>query len=188
MNNLNSHYFLSFFSLLTGFNAAFLDKSSLPLLSNPVSSENLSGLSRLLRGYVLTCMENITLWHERDISHSSCERIVFPDVFILIDYMLNRFNNVLENLVIKEKSMLKNVSLYGDIIYSQSCLLKLTEHNLTREEAYKIVQKEALDAFENDGNFKENMKKYLSKDEIHECFNQEKYLRNIDKIFAKFNM
>ena len=132
-------------------------------------------------------MENIALWHERDISHSSVERIIFPDSTILIDYMLNRFQGVIEHLVIKEQNMINNTDRYGGIIYSQSCLLKLTQHNMTREEAYKIVQKEALDAFNNNGNFRENMKKHLSEDEIKECFSQEKYLRNIDKIFKRFN-
>ena len=100
--------------------------------------------------------------------------------------MLNRFNNVILNLVVKEKNMLNNANKYGEIIYSQSCLLKLTNEKRTREEAYKIVQKEALDAFNNNGNFRENMKKYLSEEEIKECFNQENYLKNIDTIFKRF--
>jgi len=100
--------------------------------------------------------------------------------------MLTRFTGILENLVIKEQNMINNANKYGGIIYSQSCLLKLTEHNMTREEAYKIVQKEALDAFNNNGNFKENMKKHLSDEEINTCFNQEKYLRHIETIFKRF--
>ena len=99
-------------------------------------------------------MEDIVLWHERDISHSSVERIVFPDSTILIDFMLVRLKNLIENLVIKENNMLKNLDKYGGIMFSQSCFLKLTEKNMTREKAYEIVQKEALDAFNNNGNFR----------------------------------
>lgn len=169
-----------------GFSNGQKGSSAMPHKKNPIASENLSGLARVLRANSISAMEDIALWHERDISHSSVERIIFPDSTILIDYMLNRFINVIENLVIKEKNMIKNADKYGGIIYSQSCLLKLTEHKMTREEAYKIVQKEALDAFNNNGNFRENMKKHLSDDEIKECFNQEKYLRNIEKIFERF--
>ncbi len=169
-----------------GFSNGQKGSSAMPHKKNPIASENLSGLARVLRSNTISAMENIALWHERDISHSSVERIIFPDSTILIDYMLNRFLNVIENLVIKEKNMIKNAHKYGEIIYSQSCLLKLLEHNYTREEAYKIVQKEALDAFSNDGNFRENMKKHLSDDEISDCFNQEKYLKNIDVIFKRF--
>jgi len=169
-----------------GFSSGQKGSSAMPHKKNPIASENLSGLARILRSNTIAAMENIALWHERDISHSSVERIIFPDSTILIDYMLNRFNNVINNLVVKKENMLKNANKYGEIIYSQSCLLKLLEHNMTREEAYKIVQKEALDAFSNNGNFKENMKKYLSDSEIKDCFNQEKYLENIDTIFDKF--
>lgn len=169
-----------------GFSKGQKGSSAMPHKKNPVSSENLSGLARILRSNTISAMENIALWHERDISHSSVERIIFPDSTILIDYMLNRFNNVISNLVIKPNNMIKNANKYGGIIYSQSCLLKLLEHNMTREESYAIVQKEALDAFNNDGNFKENMKKHLNNDEIEDCFNQEKYLRNIETIFERF--
>ncbi|MBQ8476443.1 adenylosuccinate lyase [bacterium] len=169
-----------------GFAEGQKGSSAMPHKKNPVASENLSGLARVLRANAISAMEDITLWHERDISHSSVERIIFPDSTILIDYMLHRFCGVLENLVIKEENMIKNADKYGGIIYSQSCLLKLCENKFTREEAYKIVQKEALDAFNNNGNFRENMKKHLSDEEISECFNQEKYLKNIDKIFERF--
>ncbi len=169
-----------------GFSNGQKGSSAMPHKKNPISSENLSGLARILRSNTIAAMEDIPLWHERDISHSSVERVIFPDSTILIDYMLNRFLNVIENLVIKKDNMLKNADKYGGIIYSQSCLLKLTEHNMTREEAYKIVQKEALDAFNNHGNFKENMKKHLNETELQECFSQEKYLRNIDAIFDRF--
>jgi len=170
-----------------GFSSGQKGSSAMPHKKNPIASENLSGLARILRSNSIAAMEDIALWHERDISHSSVERIIFPDSTILIDYMLTRFLNVIKNLVIKEQNMINNADKYGGIIYSQSCLLKLLDHNMTREEAYKIVQKEALDAFNNNGNFKENMKKHLNNEEINQCFNQEKYLKNIDEIFKRFN-
>ncbi len=160
--------------------------SAMPHKKNPVVSENLSGLARILRSNTISAMEDITLWHERDISHSSVERVIFPDSTILIDYMLNKFTNLIENLVIKEENMIRNADKYGGIIYSQSCLLKLLDHNMTREEAYAIVQKEALDAFNNNGNFRENMKKHLNDEEIEICFNQKRCLKNIDEIFKRF--
>ena len=169
-----------------GFSNGQKGSSAMPHKKNPIASENMSGLARILRSNTISAMENIALWHERDISHSSVERIIFPDSTILIDYMLHRFKGVIENLVIKEKNMINNANKYGGIIYSQSCLLKLLDHNLTREEAYKIVQAEALDAFSNNGDFKENMKKHLSEKEIEDCFNQEKYLKNIETIFSRF--
>lgn len=169
-----------------GFSNGQKGSSAMPHKKNPIASENLSGLARVLRSNSIAAIENVALWHERDISHSSVERIIFPDSTILIDYMLKRFTNVLKALVIKEQNMLKNINKYGGIIYSQACLLKLLEHNLTREESYKIVQYEALDAFNNNGDFKNNMEKHLNKDEISECFNQENYLKNIDTIFKRF--
>ncbi len=169
-----------------GFKQGQKGSSAMPHKKNPIASENLSGLARVLRSNTIAAMEDIALWHERDISHSSVERVIFPDSTILIDYMLHRFLGVIENLVVKPKNMINNANKYGGIIYSQSCLLKLLEHDMTREESYKIVQKEALDAFNNNGNFKENMKKYLSEDEIFDCFNQDKYLKNIETIFSRF--
>lgn len=172
-----------------GFKKGQKGSSAMPHKKNPVASENLTGLSRVLRGNSLAAMENIALWHERDISHSSVERIIFPDSTILADYMLSRLNSVLSNLVVKPQNMIKNVGKYGEIIFSQSCLLRLTEKGMTRENAYEIVQKEALDAFngvEGKENFKENMKKHLSEEEIKKCFDYEKYLHNIDVIFKRF--
>lgn len=171
-----------------GFSNGQKGSSAMPHKKNPIASENLSGLARILRSNTISAMEDISLWHERDISHSSVERIIFPDSTILIDYMLDRFSGVLENLVVKEKNMIKNTHRYGEIIYSQACLLKLLEHNMTREESYKIVQALALDAFNNEGNFRENMKKYLSEDEIRDCFSEEKYLKNIDVIYKRFGL
>ncbi|MCM1265533.1 MAG: adenylosuccinate lyase [Candidatus Gastranaerophilales bacterium] len=167
--------------------------SAMPHKKNPVLSENLSGLARVVRNNVNTAMENIVLWHERDISHSSAERIIFPDSLILIDFMLSRLNSVMQNLVIKEENMKKNTNLFGGIVYSQRVMLALVDKGLTRENAYTIVQRNALNAFENDGDFRYNLEhddevyEYLSTDEIDDCFQQADYLRNVDKIFEKFN-
>ncbi|MCD8378691.1 MAG: adenylosuccinate lyase [Candidatus Gastranaerophilales bacterium] len=175
-----------------GFSKKQKGSSAMPHKKNPVLSENLCGLARVVRGNVLTAMENVSLWHERDISHSSAERIIFPDTLILIDFMLKRFDNVLSNLVVKEDNMLKNTGLFGGIVYSQRVLLALVEKGLKREDAYTIVQKNALDAFENNGNFRFNLEKdndvlsCLSVDEINNCFKKEDYLKNIDKIYEKF--
>ncbi len=171
-----------------GFSKGQKGSSAMPHKKNPVKSENLTGLARVIRGNLTAAMEDIVLWHERDISHSSVERIIFPDSTILIDFMLSRLNGIINNLVIKKENMLLNLDKYGGIMFSQSCLLKLTEKGMTREGAYEIVQKEALFAFNNNGNFKEGMKKYLTEEEIKECFSYDNYLKNIDTIFARFGL
>ncbi len=171
-----------------GFSKGQKGSSAMPHKKNPVKSENLTGLARIVRGNLTACMEDIVLWHERDISHSSVERVVFPDSLILLDFMLTRLNGIINNLVIKEKNMLSNIDKYGGIIFSQSCLLHLIKKGMTREKAYEIVQKEALDAFNNNANFKEKMQQYLDENDIKECFNYANYLKNIDVIFARFGL
>ena len=136
-----------------GFGKNQKGSSAMPHKKNPVLCENLCGLARVVRSNMITAFENINLWHERDISHSSAERIIFPDSLILIDFMLHRFKGVMENLVIHEDNMLKNINLYGGIVYSQKILLKLVEKGYTREKAYKIVQEHALNALSG-GDFK----------------------------------
>ena len=168
--------------------------SAMPHKRNPVLCENLCGLARVVRSNSQTAMQNIVLWHERDISHSSAERIILPDSTILIDFMLNRFNDVLSNLVIYEKNMLKNTKLYGGIVYSQRVMLKLVESGLSREQAYKAVQKNALAAIDNNGSFEQNLLNdkdimdVLSKKQIISCFDENEYLKNVDAIFAKFKI
>lgn len=175
-----------------GFAKGQKGSSAMPHKKNPISSENLCGLARVVRANSIVALENITLWHERDISHSCAERIILPDSTILIDFMLNRFKNILDNLVVHEKNMLKNTNLFGGIIYSQKVLLELVKKGISREKAYEIVQKNALDAFEKSGNFKSNLlndkeiKKYLSEKEIEACFNVNDYLKNIEEIYSKF--
>ncbi len=174
-----------------GFGKNQKGSSAMPHKKNPVLCENLCGLARVVRSNMITAFENINLWHERDISHSSAERIIFPDSLILVDFMLNRFTNVMKNLVVHEDNMLKNTQLYGGVIYSQKVLLKLVEKGYTREEAYRIVQKHALNAL-NGGDFKqgllgdENITSKLTPNEFNSCFDVNDYLKNINTVFERF--
>ncbi len=174
-----------------GFGKGQKGSSAMPHKKNPVLSENLCGLARVVRANSLVALENIPLWHERDISHSSAERIIFPDSLILVDFMLNRFNNLMQNIVVHEKNMLENTNKFGGIIFSQKALLTLVEKGLTREDSYAIVQKNALDAFNNNGNFKQNLindvdvKKLLNKDEIEQIFDKNAFLNNIQTIYER---
>ena len=172
-----------------GFGAHQKGSSAMPHKKNPVLCENLCGLARVVRSNALAAFENINLWHERDISHSSAERIIFPDSLILIDFMLHRFCGVMKTLVVHQDNMLKNTHLYGGIVYSQKVLLKLIEKGHTREDAYRIVQKHALNAL-NGGNFKqellEDREVNLSAEEIESCFDVNDYLKNIDIVFKRF--
>lgn len=174
-----------------GFGKKQKGSSAMPHKKNPVLSENLCGLARVVRANSIVALENIPLWHERDISHSSAERIVFPDSFMLVDFMLNRFNGIVKNLVVHEKNMLKNTNKFGGIVYSQRVLLKLIEKGLTREDAYRLVQRNALDAFENDGDFRINLlndkdvEKLLTPSEIDEIFNKDDFLKNVNQIYSR---
>lgn len=173
-----------------GFSVGQKGSSAMPHKKNPILCENLCGLSRVVRANMLAAYENINLWHERDISHSSTERIIFPDSLILLDFMLYRFNGVIKNLVIHEDNMLRDTQLYGGVIFSQKIMLKLVEEKgLTREEAYRIVQKHALTSL-NGGNFKNELRNdkdvCLTEDELEECFNVSDYLKNIPTVFKRF--
>ena len=172
-----------------GFGVHQKGSSAMPHKKNPVLCENLCGLARVVRSNALAAFENINLWHERDISHSSAERIIFPESLILIDFMLHRFCSVMKNLVVHQDNMLKNTHLYGGIVYSQKVLLNLIEKGHTREDAYRIVQKHALNAL-NGGNFKQELMEdrevNLSAEEIESCFDVNDYLKNIDVIFKRF--
>ena len=177
-----------------GFEKGQKGSSAMPHKKNPISAENLCGLARIVRSNSIAAMEDIALWHERDISHSSAERIIFPDSTILVDYMLVRLEKTIRNLVIHKDNMLKNTNLFGGIVFSQKVLLTLCSKGLSREEAYNLVQRNALDAFNNNGSFINNLLKdneilqKLSVDEIKKCFNIEEYLKNIDYIYKKFNL
>lgn len=169
--------------------------SAMPHKRNPVGSENISGLARVLRGNCMAALEDIPLWHERDISHSSVERVILPDSTILLDYMLHRFSGIIEDLVVYPDNMRRNMDVFGGVIFSQAVLLKLVEKGLTREEAYKIVQANAHEAWNQNGSsFQENLlkdervTKLLSKDEVLACLNPETYLQNIDAVFTRLGV
>lgn len=165
--------------------------SAMPHKRNPILSENLSGLARLVRGYAISALENIPLWHERDISHSSVERVIGPDATIVVDFMLNRATNLIKNLIVYPERMLKNLNLTRGLIYSQRILLMLAEAGLKREEAYEIVQRNALKCWEEGYDFKElikkddDVRKYLTENDIEEAFDIEYYLKNVDYIFER---
>jgi adenylosuccinate lyase len=166
--------------------------SAMPHKRNPVGSENISGLARVLRANSLAAMENIPLWHERDISHSSVERIIFPDSTILIDYMLARFTKIMQGLVVYPENMRKNMDRFGGVIYSQAVMLRLVSKGLSREQAYALVQSNAMKAWNKaDGNFKANLLsdkdvgEHLTQQEIEDCFKAENYLTNLDEVFAR---
>ncbi|MDY6843986.1 MAG: adenylosuccinate lyase [Thermodesulfobacteriota bacterium] len=165
--------------------------SAMPHKRNPVLSENISGLARLLRSYAIAALENVSLWHERDISHSSVERVIAPDGTILIDFMLNRMSSLVENLIVYPENMQRNLENTKGIVFSESVMLKLIEKEVSREEAYKAVQKCAMKAWEENLNFKElvfendYIKGYLSKTELEEIFDVGHHLKNVDEIFRK---
>lgn len=174
-----------------GFGKGQKGSSAMPHKKNPVLSENLCGLSRVVRANSIAALENIALWHERDISHSSAERIIFPDSLILVDFMLNRFNGLMENIVVHSDNMLKNTDKFGGIVFSQKVLLSLVAKGLTREAAYVIVQRNALEAFQNHGDFYANLLKdsevtnLLTQDEIDKIFDKKAFLQNIDEIYKR---
>lgn len=165
--------------------------SAMPHKRNPVLSENLSGLARVVRSHAFTALENVTLWHERDISHSSAERVIAPDSTILIDFMLNRFASVVEHLVVYPKQMETNVNLTKGIFFSQSIMLRLVKKGLSREHAYRLVQKSALKAWDEGKDFghiiakDRTVKNYLSKKEIEQSCHIKNYLHHIDDIFER---
>ena len=165
--------------------------SAMPHKRNPISSENIAGCSRVLRGYMLAAYENIPLWHERDISHSSVERIIVPDAIMLLDYMLNRYTKVLENVTVFEDRMLDNIYITNGVIFSQRILSKLIEKGLSRETAYDTVQPLSMKSWENGLVFKElllnskEINNYLTKEEIEESFDISYFLKNVRTIFQR---
>lgn len=177
-----------------GFGKGQKGSSAMPHKKNPVLSENLCGLARVVRANSIVALENIPLWHERDISHSSAERIIFPDSLTLVDFMLNRFNGLMENIVVHKDNMLKNTNKFGGIVFSQKVLLTLVSKGLSREDAYVIVQRNALDAFQNHGDFKANLlkdadvRKLLSPEEIENIFDKQAFLQNIGEIYKRFDV
>lgn len=173
------------------FRAGQKGSSAMPHKRNPIGSENLTGMARVVRGHIITAYENVTLWHERDISHSSAERIILPDTTIAIDYMLNRFNRILTNLDVFPETMLKNMDRTYGLIYSQRVLLKLIdEAGLSREKAYDMVQKLTAKSWNEQLQFRDlvensEIMNYLSKADIDDAFDYHYHLRHVDEIFEK---
>jgi adenylosuccinate lyase len=165
--------------------------SSMPHKRNPVSAENLSGLARLVRSYGIASLENVPLWHERDISHSSVERVIAPDATILIDYMLNRFTSIVKNLLVYPDHMKANLEKMGGLIFSEAILLLLTRKDLSREEAYAVVQRNAMKVWEKGGDFKtylsqdEAIQRLLTPDELEAAFDARVPLKHIDVIYRR---
>ena len=165
--------------------------SAMPHKRNPVLSENLSGLARLLRSYAQASLENVALWHERDISHSSVERVIAPDATILLDFMLHRFTGLVSSLVVDPERMLFNLNMTKGIIFSQKVLLKLIENGMSREDAYEVVQKNAMIAWHEDIEFRHLLLKdsvvmrYLTPEDVEDIFKFESFLQHIDFIFTR---
>ena len=170
--------------------------SSMPHKRNPILTENLTGLARIVRSSVIPSLENVSLWHERDISHSSVERMIGPDATVTLDFALNRLINVIDELVIYPEQMLKNLNQFGGLVFSQRLLLVLTQKEVSREESYKVVQKNAMLAWESYGSedpliFEELVKKdefitsTLTKKEIEDIFDLKYHIKNIDNIFKR---
>ncbi len=177
--------------------------SAMPHKRNPILTENITGLARIIRAYVIPAMENVALWHERDISHSSTERFWLPDSFVTSDFMLHRFNNVIANLTVMPENMLKNLNLTGGLVFSQRILLELPKAGVSREDAYKIVQRNAMKVWEGLQQGKspvnekgeslflqylladEELRSKLSEAQIREAFDYNYYTKNVDRIFER---
>ena len=177
--------------------------SAMPHKRNPILTENITGLARMIRAYSIPAMENVSLWHERDISHSSTERFWLPDSFITSDFMLHRMNNVIANMVVYPENMMKNLNLTGGLVFSQRVLLELPKQGVSREEAYRIVQRNAMKVWEGLQQGRaalnekgeslylqyllgdEELRKSLSETQIRECFNYDYYTKNVDNIFNR---
>lgn len=168
--------------------------SAMPHKRNPIGSENMAGLARVLRGHVITAYENVTLWHERDISHSSAERIILPDSTILLNYMLNRFANIVKNLTVFPENMKRNMDKTFGLIYSQRVLLKLIDKGMSREEAYDLVQPKTAYAWDHQTAFKplleadEKIMSVLTPAELDDAFDYHWHLKNIDTIFKRVGL
>ena len=161
--------------------------SAMPHKRNPIASENITGIARLLRGYASVGMENVALWHERDISHSSAERIALPDATGLLDYALVRTTRLIDDLVVNTERMAENLEATRGLVFSQAVLLALAENGHTRDDAYRIVQRNALAAWDEGGNLLDRLvadpECDLSDDELATCFSTERFLRNTGVVF-----
>ncbi len=165
--------------------------SAMPHKRNPILSENLSGLARLVRGYAVSALENVPLWHERDISHSSVERVIGPDATIVLDFMLNRFTRLMSELVVYPGRMMENLKMTRGVIFSQTVLLKLVEKGMTREEAYAVVQENAMKAWAEGVEFRDllladaRVRPVLTKKAVDEAFRFENFVGKVDYIYKR---
>ncbi|MGM8216150.1 adenylosuccinate lyase [Bacillaceae bacterium W0354] len=168
--------------------------SAMPHKRNPIGSENMAGMARVIRGYMMTAYENVPLWHERDISHSSAERIIIPDATIALNYMLNRFTNIVEKLTVYEENMKRNMDRTFGLIFSQRVLLTLIDKGFAREKAYDLVQPLAMQAWEEQTSFpdlvrsNETIKTTLSQEVLEACFDPAFHLKNVDAIFERVGL
>ncbi|RBP86252.1 adenylosuccinate lyase [Cytobacillus firmus] len=168
--------------------------SAMPHKRNPIGSENMTGMARVIRGYMMTAYENVALWHERDISHSSAERIILPDATIALNYMLNRFGNIVKNLTVFPENMKRNMDRTLGLIYSQRVLLALIDKGMTREEAYDTVQPRAMEAWEKQVQFRslieqdETITSKLTEAEIDDCFDYNYHIKHVDTIFDRLGL
>ncbi|MBT5662219.1 MAG: adenylosuccinate lyase [Alphaproteobacteria bacterium] len=165
--------------------------SSMPHKRNPVLTENLTGLARVVRSSVTPALENITLWHERDISHSSVERFIGPDATITLDFALNRLTNVVENMVVYPENMMKNLEKFNGLVFSQRVLLSLTQKNISREDSYSMVQRNSMKVWNEEGSFYDLIKadkeisSILSDEEIDDIFDLNYHLKQVETIFKR---
>lgn len=168
--------------------------SAMPHKRNPITCEKVSGMARLLRGYAVAGLEDVALWHERDISHSSVERVILPDATIALDHMLRKFTNIIDKLLVYPDAMMANLNKTGGLIFSQNLLIALVTKGVLREDAYKWVQRNAMARWLEGADFKTNVeadpdiKKYLTDEEIEHCFDPKPMLRNVDLIFSRFGL
>ncbi|BAH41516.1 adenylosuccinate lyase [Brevibacillus brevis NBRC 100599] len=168
--------------------------SAMPHKRNPIGSENICGLARVIRGHMLTSYENVSLWHERDISHSSAERVILPDATQALNYMLRRFMNIVKNLTVFPENMKRNMDRTFELIYSQQVMLKLIEKGMSREQAYDTVQPRAMQAWEEQRSFRAivdedaTVSSTLSKEELDECFDYRYHLKHVDTIFQRLGL
>jgi adenylosuccinate lyase len=168
--------------------------SAMPHKRNPIGSENMTGMARVIRGYMTTAYENVPLWHERDISHSSAERIILPDATIALNYMLNRFGNIVKNLTVYPENMKRNMDRTLGLIYSQRVLLALIDKGMSREEAYDSVQPRAMEAWEKQVQFRsliesdEKIAGLLNEAEIDDCFDYNYHIKHVDMIFERLGL
>ena len=169
--------------------------SAMPHKRNPIRSERLTGMARIVRGNAVAALENVALWHERDISHSSVERVILPDSCILTHFMLKEITGLVKNLLVYPENMKRNMNVYGGVIFSQRVLLTLVEKGMNREEAYRVVQECAMNAWnKTDGDFRkliardETVTKTLSSEEIDACFDPNHHLKNLDEVYQRLGI